>query len=106
MSAEKVKSREVLEKTIATVTFNNGTVTTFDSGYKDTQGGRGYDAGNWGVFPGFAAEVERQVRQAQRTWKLPKAVIRYERVTKTIETVERTYEKTAFHRERTVEETL
>ena len=104
MTTETVKSKKILEKTIATVTFDNGTVTTFDSAFADTQGGSGYDNGHWGEFPGFAAEVENRVRDAQKTWKLPKAVIRYERVTKTVETVERTHEKSVVHRERIVRE--
>lgn len=41
MTTETVKSKKILEKTIATVTFDNGTVTIFDSDYKDTQGGVG-----------------------------------------------------------------
>ena len=103
MTTETVKSKKILEKTIATVTFDNGNVTTFDSNWEDTQGGVGYDAGTWGVFGGFAMEVEKRVAEAQKTWKLPNATIRYERVTETVETVERTYRRSAFHRERVLE---
>ena len=104
MTTETVKSKKILEKTIATVTFDNGTVTTFDSDYKDTQGGVGYDAGTWGEFPSFVHDVEEKIKEAQRLWKLPQAVIRYDRVTKITETVERVNERSTFYRTRIVHE--
>ena len=100
MTTETVKSKKILEKTIATVTFDNGTVTTFDSDYKDTR----YDAGTWGEFPSFVHDVEEKIKEAQRLWKLPQAVIRYDRVTKITETVERVNERSTFYRTRIIHE--
>ena len=39
-----------------------------------------------------------------RLWKLPQAVIRYDRVTKTTETVERVNERSTFYRTRIIHE--
>ena len=94
MTTETVKSKKILEKTIATVTFDNGPVTTFDSDYKDT----------WGEFPSFVHDVEEKIKEAQRIWKFPQAVIRYDRVTKTTETVERVNERSTFYRTRIIHE--
>lgn len=78
---------EVKEATRAEITFANGYTRTIVSQFEDTQGGREYNGGSWGPFVYFREKVEESIKNAQRSWGLPSAEVRYTRITKTVETV-------------------
>jgi hypothetical protein len=86
------------DKTRAEITFADGKTRTIESPFEDSQG-YGYDGGSWGRFPSFRDHVEQEVRLAQQKWGLPEATIKYVRVTRVVETVERT--TTSVHHYRT-----
>lgn len=104
MKEKHVKQALVLEATRAEITFDDGTVTVMESTFEDSQGGRGYDGGHWGPFPNFRDKVEAEVRSAQLKWGKPAATIRYVRMTKRIEYVERTTAREKFYTQRRVTE--
>lgn len=99
---DNVQSSTIHEATRAVITFSDGRTRTLTSPFQDSQRGAGYDGGTWGPFPEWRDQVEREVRQAQRLWGLPDATIRYTRITRTTQIVERVTTREAHYSERTV----
>lgn len=93
---------KLVEKTVATVLFDDGTVVEFESDFEDTQGGTGYDGGHWGPFPVFRDLVEERVREAQSVWGKAGATVKYTRVTRKTEFIEREFMSKSFYSERRV----
>lgn len=98
---ERRIERQEYNKTIAEISFEDGTSTTIESDWSnDTRSY--YDGGHWGPFPSFQKDVETRVSQAQKDWAKPAATINFFRVTKVVETIERTITSRKFYTERTV----
>jgi len=99
---EQVTGSVLVERTSARVVFENGHVIPFVSKWADSQRGHGYDGGHWGPFPEFRKRVEESIREAQKLWGLPDAVVTYTRESRTTDTVLRTYEQASLYSTRTI----
>jgi len=99
----QVTSTNLLDKTVARVTFANGHTMTIESDYEAAQNnGNSYSGAEWTTFGNFSKRVEHDVREAQKYWGLPDAEIRYIHTRRQVEHVIRRTDVERLHTIRTI----